>query len=325
LSELRLDRLRDQWVITATHRMARTHLPSAAECPLCPTRPGGPSTEVPAAAYELVVFENRFPSLRTPAAAPALEDREAFPVRPAEGFCEVVLYTDDHRATLTEQPVERFERLIRVWTHRYQALAARPEVAYVFIFENRGEEVGVTLHHPHGQIYAYPFIPPIPALEIAQASRYHQATGRSLFTDVLADEIRDGARVVAGHGEVWTLVPFAARWSYETVVAPARCVAHLGELTDSERWDLAAALKDLLTRYDHLFARPMPYVMSVHQAPTDGTPGPHHLHFEFAPRLRAAGRLKFQAGSESGVDVWINDSHPEEKADELRRARGYHP
>ena len=322
MSELRHDRLRDHWVITATHRMQRTHLPGAAECPLCPARPGGPSTEVPAATYELVVFENRFPSLRTPAAPPALPDRAAFPVRPAQGACEVVLYTDDHGATLTEQPQERFERLLRVWTHRYLALAERPEVAYVFVFENRGEEVGVTLHHPHGQIYAYPFIPPIPAAEIAQAARYHRETGRSLFADLLAEELADGSRIVARHGAVCTWVPFAARWPYEANVAPERGVAHLGELSDTERWDLAAALKDLLTRYDNLFGRPMPYVMSVHQAPTDGTPGPHHLHFEFAPRLRAAGRLKFQAGSESGADAWINDSHPEEKAAELRLTPG---
>jgi len=160
MSELRWNPLMGEWVATATHRQERTFLPPADFCPLCPTKPGGFPTEVPAENYDIVVFENRFPSLKADPPAPAVEGTELYPVRPGQGVCEVVVYTPHHTSTLAQESVEQIYQLVQVWTDRYRELGALPFVDYVLIFGNKGEAIGVTLHHPHGQIYAYPFIPP---------------------------------------------------------------------------------------------------------------------------------------------------------------------
>ena len=160
MSELRWHPLLQEWVITATHRQERTFHPPPEYCPLCPTRDAAYPTEVPEPTYEIVVFENRFPSLLREPPAPAVAPTPFSPVMPAQGVCEVVLYTPDHHATLADLPLERIEQLIYVWRDRDAELGARPEVQYVFIIENKGREIGVTLSHPHGQIYAYPFLPP---------------------------------------------------------------------------------------------------------------------------------------------------------------------
>ncbi len=160
MSELRWHPFLGQWVITATHRQDRTMLPPPDFCPLCPTVPGGFPTEVPAPSYDIVVFENKFPSLRADPPEPAVAATSVSPVEPARGICEVVLYSPNHQDSLAAMPLDRIHHLARVWKDRYLELGARDFVRYVFVFENRGEAVGVTLHHPHGQIYAFPFIPP---------------------------------------------------------------------------------------------------------------------------------------------------------------------
>src|ERR1041385_7228857 len=160
MSELRYHPFLNQWVITATDRQERTFEPPADYCPLCPTKSGGFPTEIPLSAYDIVVFENRFPSLRLPALLAGVEGSELMPVRPSAGVCEVVCYSDVHDATFATLPLSQVRKLVRVWKERYESLCALPDVEYVFIFENKGKEIGVTLSHPHGQIYAYPFIPP---------------------------------------------------------------------------------------------------------------------------------------------------------------------
>jgi UDPglucose--hexose-1-phosphate uridylyltransferase len=300
LSELRFDELRGEQVDYAIHRQERTFLPARDHCPLCPTRPGGEPTEIPLAAFEIAVFENRFPAFETPA-----------------GAAEVVVYTDDHDASFATLPAARAEDLMWVWRHRYLELGARGDVDYVYVFENRGVEVGVTLHHPHGQIYAFPFLPPVPARELAADERL----GGCAPCELLRRELRDGRRVVYENDAAVVYVPFAARWAYEAHVVMREHRASLLECEPRELRMLAQALQSLTRGYDAVFDRPFPYVMAVHQSPTaPALAGRGHLHVEFYPPLRTAEKLKYLAGSEQGAGTFISDTLPEESAAALREA-----
>jgi UDPglucose--hexose-1-phosphate uridylyltransferase len=311
MPELRLDPLRREWVAYATERNDRTFLPTEF-CPLCPTGTGGAS-EVPLETFEIVVFENRFPAFGP-------DRRDGRPVRPPTTGCEVVVYTPEHDLTLAQLPAERVRLLVDVWADRYRELGSRAEVAYVYIFENKGEEVGVTLHHPHGQIYALPFVPPFAKAEL-DASREHLAgRGRCLHCTQLALE-ESGPRVVISEGSMAAFVPRSARWPYEVHLYPRRHVASIADLDDRERSDLANALSGLTGTYDRHFGFSTPYVMAVHQAPTDGREWPEaHLHFEFYPPHRRGDRLKYLAGVELGAGTFVNDTRPEDTAAKLRRA-----
>ena len=319
MSELRWNPLLREWVITATHRQDRTFLPPREYCPLDPTQPGGFETEIPVPSYEIAVFENRFPSLRPEPYEPAVEPAGLFDARPSQGVCEVVVYTPEHDTTLAQQPVAHIRRLVSVWTDRYRELGRLPFVEYVFIFENKGEVIGVTLHHPHGQIYAFPYIPPIPGRELAASREHLERTGECLHCSVLGQERGDGRRVLSDDGEWTAVIPYYARWPYEVHITTNRHAGSLAELSDGEAWSLARTLKRVLVGYDRLFGFSMPYMMVLHQSPTDGREHPEaHLHLELYPPHRTATRLKYLAGSESGAGSFINDSLPEEKARELR-------
>jgi UDPglucose--hexose-1-phosphate uridylyltransferase len=319
MSELRWNALRGEWTVTATHRQERTFFPPPDYCPLCPTRPGGFPTEVPYETYDLVSFENRFPSLQRLPPEPAVSGDDLQPVRPAYGACEVVLYTPEHDVTLAELPVSTIDRLVRVWQHRTAEMGARSDIAYVMPFENKGEEVGVTLSHPHGQIYAYPFIPPHLAAELAQARAHRAAHGGCLGCSLVAREEEDGRRIVGANDDWVAYVPFAARWPYETHVVARRHAALLTDLRPRQRRALARLLKALLLGFDRLFDRSFPYIMVVHQAPVDpATHADAHLHIEFYPPLRSAGKLKYLAGSEAGAGMFIDDTLPETTARALR-------
>jgi UDPglucose--hexose-1-phosphate uridylyltransferase len=321
VSELRWNPALREWVVTATHRQDRTFLPPRDYCPLCPTKPGGFETEIPVPDYEIAVFENRFPSLRRDPPAPAVESDPPFEARPAQGVCEVVVFTPEHDTTLAQQSEEKIHQLIQVWTDRYRELGALPYVEYVFIFENKGEVIGVTLHHPHGQVYAYPFVPPIPARELAAGREHWERGGSCLHCDLLAKERADGRRVVLEDERCTAVVPYYARWPYEVHITPRRHVASLPDLREEEAWSLARALKGVLVAYDNLFGFSMPYVMALHQKPTDGGEHPWaHLHIELYPPHRTATKLKYLAGSEAGAGAFIVDALPEEKAAELREA-----
>jgi UDPglucose--hexose-1-phosphate uridylyltransferase len=212
--------------------------------------------------------------------------------------------------------------LIDVWTDRYEELGARQEVEYVFIFENRGPEIGVTLSHPHGQIYAFPYIPPYVARELAAVARYRRARRRCLHCDIVAAELTDGRRIVCANDGVVAFVPYFARYPYEVQVAPRAHRRSLRDLTAQERDELAGVLKSVLLKYDDLWGRPMPLMMLMHQQPTDGKRHPGcHLHVEFVPPYRSRDRLKYLAGCETGAGTFIMDARPEETAQELRWAR----
>jgi UDPglucose--hexose-1-phosphate uridylyltransferase len=302
MGELRFEELRGEWVDYAIHRQDRTFLPSEEHCPLCPTRPGGPPTEIPLPAFEIAVFENRFPAFESP-----------------RGAAEVVVYTDRHHDSFATLAPERARALMWVWRERHEELGAREDVEYVLIFENRGVEVGVTLHHPHGQIYAYPFLPPVPAAERAADARL----GGCAPCVLMGRELEDGRRIVFENEHVLVYVPHAARWPYEAHVVLRAHRPTLGHCAATELDALADALQALVRGYDALFERPFPYVMVVHQAPTAaGAEREGHLHVEFYPPLRTAHKLKYLAGSEQGGGVFIVDTLPEESAAALREAIG---
>ena len=299
MSELRWHPLLEEWVTVAPWRQDRTYHPPADHCPLCPTRPGQPETEIPEPDYHIAVFENRFPAYAKD-----------------QGRCEVVCYTPEHNSSLGEQPVDHIRDLVEVWRDRTNELSRLPNVRYVFVFENRGEAIGVTLSHPHGQIYAYPFVPPVIQRELAAEARHMRATGRCLYCDVIAGE--SGERTVLRDERWIAFVPSFARWPYEVHLAP---VLHRGGLTDLDEEDdgsLARTLKAVLQKYDRLFKRPLPYVMAMHQRPPRRARRHHHLHLEFYPPNRSRDKLKFLAGSELGAGAFLVDARAEDTAAELR-------
>lgn len=321
-SEVRMDPLREEWVIIASHRQGRTHLPPVESCPLCPSTPRR-RTEIPSADYDVVVFENRFPSLTNRSQGDvAPEGADDIVLRRAgTGRCEVVCFTSDHDASFASLSLERIRTVVDVLADRTLELSAIPGVEQVFPFENRGDEIGVTLHHPHGQIYAYPFVAPVTQRMLDVARRHRYGAGGCLFCDVLAAEVKAGVRVV-GTSPGWTaFVPAAARWPFEVHIYPARHLPDLTELDDSERDGLVPLLKDVLTSFDGLFGAPMPYMATWHQAPVRAGRDLGHLHLEIFSIRRSADKLKYLASSESGAGVWINDVGPERAAEMLRRAR----
>lgn len=331
-SELRFDPLRDEWVVLASHRQSRTFLPPADQCPFCPSNDER-LAEVPDSSYHVAVFENRFPSLsgardvapradtKPPQTEPQAE--ELFACRAGRGTCEVVLFTDRHDASFGELTTEQARLVVEAWADRTAELGARDDVRQVFVFENRGEEIGATLTHPHGQIYAYPFVTPRTERLLASATAHRGRTGRNLFEDLLAAERADGSRVVRS-GTHWTaFVPYAAHYPYEVHFYPHRRVPDLTALTDAERDEFCEIYLDLLRRFDRLFdGAPAPYVAAWHQAPTHPADVSERtefaLHLELYTFRRAPGKLKYLAGSESGMDVFINDVRPEDAAQRLR-------
>lgn len=321
-SELRYDVLTGEWVAIASHRNDRTFLPPKDECPLCPTGRGVVPSEVPASDYDVVVFENRFPSLstRVEGLPHDLDGEPLFPVRPGVGRCEVVCFTSDHGASFSSLRPERVRTVVEAWADRTAELSATDGVRQVFCFENRGQEIGVTLHHPHGQIYAYPFVTPRTSALLRQAAAHRRSTGGNLLRDVLDAERRAATRVVLA-GEHWTAyVPAAARWPVEVHLAPHRDVPDITALDDAERDELSHVYLELLRRADRYFegVTALPYIAGWHQAPVGADRELGRLHLQLFSILRAPGKLKYLAGSESGMGAWVNDALPEQIAARLR-------
>jgi len=322
-SQLRYDPLADEWVAIAAHRQSRTHLPPSDECPLCPSAPGR-ATEIPAYDYDVVVFENRFPSFSHRVEAVDGADTVTTPyspIRPGAGRCEVVCFTADHDASFADLPPRRVRTVIDALADRTAELSSMSTVEQVFCFENRGVEIGVTLHHPHGQIYAYPFVTPRTRTLVAAARRYAATNGgRNLYADVLAAERAGGARIVGANAHWTAYVPAAARWPFEVHLAPHRQVADLPALDDVERDAFGPLYLDVLRRFDNLFGVPMPYVAAWHQAPVRDGREVGYLHLQLFSVRRAPAKLKYLAGSESAMSVFVNDIPPEQAAHLLRAA-----
>jgi UDPglucose--hexose-1-phosphate uridylyltransferase len=320
-SEIRRDPLLGEWVAVTAHRQGRTYHPPADQCPLCPSREGRLS-EIPEPDYDVAVFENRFPSFAGgPGPQTAADPDGLFAERPGAGRCEVVCFTPDHHASFADLDERQARLVLDAWTDRTAELGALPGVEQVFCFENRGPEIGVTLGHPHGQIYAYPFVTPRTARVLAAVAAHRERTGRNLYDDVLAGELADGRRVVL-QGEHWTaFVPHAARWPYEVHLHPRRRVPDLLTLDEAARAEFPRLYLELLRRFDRLFgpgAPPTPYIAAWHQAPRSAPRDAFALHLELFTIRRTSGKLKFLAGSESGMNVFINDVPPEVAAERLR-------
>lgn len=327
--QMRRDPLTGEWIPMATHRMNRTFLPSAATNPLAPARPGSDYSdgEIPDTDYDVVVFENRFPSLL---ATPGTRDETTFvdgnplwPSRPAAGRCEVICFSSDPDASLSSVSEHRMRTIVEAWADRTAELQAIPGIEQVYAFENRGKDIGVTLHHPHGQIYAYPYLTPRTTQMLEQARRHREETGRNLLKDILEGELAAGRRIVAQSAHWVAYVPAAARWPVEVHVAPRRDVPDLPSLTEEEKDDLAGFYLNLLRRLETFFVDadgrgiPLPYISGWHQAPVGGGREDLRLHLQLFSILRAPGKLKYLAGSESGMGAWISDTTPEQIADRL--------
>lgn len=313
---LRWHPLRAEWVAFAAHRQNRTFLPPKEYNPLAPSSSKEHPTELPVGDYDIAVFQNLFSSLDPLSdSAPA----EYVPSRPADGTTEVVVFTQSPDSTLGSLSVEHIELLLRVWADRTETIARNKKIRYVLPFENKGVEVGVTLHHPHGQIYAYPFIPPVQTKMVETQKLHFDMHKRGLFDDIIRDERAARERILLDDGKTIAFIPAFARYPYETYLAPVRRVQWLWQLTDEERRSLAVSLQALLRKFDSLWNRPFPYLMAIYQAPVNsGDYEGFHLHFEFYPPLRTRDKLKYLAGTELAAGLFVNDSLPEEKARELR-------
>lgn len=318
-AELRRDPLTGEWVSFAAHRQARTHLPPADECPLCPSGPGRP-TEVPAPDYDVAVFENRFPSFG-PGQRDQLLGDGLGAVYPAHGRCEVIAFGAAHAASFADLGPGRARTVVDAWAQRTAELSALPGIEQVFAFENRGAQIGVTLHHPHGQIYAYPYVPPRTLTQLGQARAHRERTGRNLMQDVLDFERADGSRIVERTGHFTAFVPFAARMPIEVHIVPNRHVADLTGLTAAERADLAAVYLRLIRTVDTLYPTPTPYIAAWFQAPVrHPDAGELRLHLQLTSPRRARDKLKYLAGSEAAMGAFIGDVTPESTAARLRSA-----
>lgn len=307
----RFDALTGAWVAISPARNTRPQDGVAADAagPACPLCPGG--LEVPFS-YQAAVFENRFPTF---VAHPPPVPDDAL-LAPSLGRCEVVLYTESHHGSLATLPPEEVARVVAVWRDRSADLWAAPEHALVMAFENRGETVGATLDHPHGQIYAFADIPPLIAHRVEVLARHRATRGDCLTCQVLARDDKAPERTIAANTSFSVTVPFAARWSFEVDVRARRHgLRRLGDLEPGERSDLAAALAEVVARYDGLYGFALSYLMVIMEAPAE-TPD-WHLSVAFLPPHRSARKLKVRASVETATGVFINDTVPEASAARL--------
>ena len=319
IGELRLDPLVNEWVAMAAHRQGRVFLPPKELCPLCPST-GENLTEVPEDGFEVVVFDNKSPSLRPPVGDWALPDMAGpdTDTGSAAGKCEVICFTADHGQSFKDLSTERIRVLLEAWIDRTRELSKEKFIHHIAPFENRGEEVGVTLAHPHGQIYAYSYIPPRVEKMLAAAKKYKESTGKNLFDEVVAREIRDEERIIARNDRWIAFVPYAARYPFEIHVAPLNPVADLAELTEQDRDAFAPIALEVMKRLDGVFGIDMAYIAAWHQAPVRVGRDVLRLHWQITSVRRAPGKLKYLAGSESAMGAFIMDMRPEQSAAQLR-------
>lgn len=326
--QMRRDPLTGDWIPMATARMNRpiTIGPGATATgnPLAARKPGDPyqDGEVPDTDYNVVVFENRFPSMVQVPGVPnetvEVDDDSLWLQRPASGRCEVICFDPNEHGLPADLPVERLRTVVEAWAFRTAELSAIDGLEQIYVFENHGQEIGVSLAHPHGQIYAYPFIAPKLEQELKHTEAYHERTGGNLLADIMRAEIDAGERVIMRNGSWVAYVPAAARWPLEVHVQPLRDVRTLDELDDHERWDLAQMYSQLLKRGNMFFdtgdgkGMDLPYIAAWHQAPVHDPRGGHYrLNLQFFSFRRAANKIKYLAGSESGMAAWVSDTTPE--------------
>lgn len=315
LMELRWDPILREWIIVSGERGKRPLLPEGF-CPFCPS-----SEEVPASGWTVLSIPNRFPSLRADPPLPNNKSDKLYRCRPSKGVCEVVIYTPKHEATLADLSIENIRAVIDLWADRFEDLGKREYVKYVFIFENKGRIIGVTLDHPHSQIYAFPFIPPLIKRELDSSKRYWRRNGQCLFCQIIEREREDAVRAICENEDFVCFLPFFAHWPYGVHIYPKRHLGALIDLTGDEKNSFASILKRILRKFDNLFNMSFPYMMVLHQRPTDNKPYPYyHFHVEFYPPYREKSKIKYFASVETGAGTVTFDYTPEIKAKELRES-----
>jgi UDPglucose--hexose-1-phosphate uridylyltransferase len=314
MSELRWNPLLRQWVGVAAARQDRPQMPKD----WCPFDPG--SGKVPDD-YQVHLYANDYAAF-SQSADPfdGAASEELFGRTGARGSCDVVLYSPDHNRLPSQLSVENWRLVVDLWTRRTVELAADPAIQYVFAFENAGAAIGVTMPHPHGQIYAMPYIPPLLERELGAASAYHFERNSCLYCALLAGELSAGERIVEENENFVAFVPFAARFPSEVQIYSRRHAAALSEFADAEKDDLARLIRSVRQGYDALYGFPMPLMMFVRQAPVKGEHPYFHLHLEFCPIQRSATKLKYLAGVETGCGTFLNDTLAESQAAALREA-----
>jgi UDPglucose--hexose-1-phosphate uridylyltransferase len=311
MTELRWNPTVREWVSTASHRQDRPLMP-ADWCPFCPGSGRVPDN------YDCYIYPNDFSAFSIPPPQPAIQGDDFYRVAPSRGKCDVVLYSPDHNTSLPQLSLDHLVKLVQLWRKRFMQLKATAGIRYVLIFENKGAVIGVTMPHPHGQIYAFPFIPPRLKRELEAARAHHRAKRRCLFCDILKKERRDRRRIVAENGAFTAFVPFYARWPYEVHIFARRHVGALDAFRPAEERGLAQMLKWVTLKYDNLYQMSFPYMMLLHQAPMKGNFPYFHFHIEFYPPHRSKEKLKYLASVETGAGTFLNDSLAEEKAAGLR-------
>ncbi len=324
--------LREEWVIIAAHRQDRPWIGGTVggdagaaatpeyveDCYFCPgnLRVSGRRNENYSGIF---VFDNDHPCVGENAPIELDPTFGVYRNRPANGIARVLCYSPKHNLTLAELELSEIENLLVAWRDQYTQLGARPEVNHVLIFENKGEVVGVSNPHPHCQLYATNFVFKTIENEARVCRRHYEDTGRVLFQDILKAEREDGRRIIFENSSAVVFVPYFARYAYECYVAPREVRSSLAGFSSGEIRDFAEALKNLVVRYDNLWRMPFPYVMTLHQAPTDGKDYSNfQFHLEFHPPLRKPHLLKYLAGPEIGGGNFLSDTLPEDKAEELR-------
>jgi len=313
MTELRWDPVMREWVATATHRMSRPHLPTD-YCPFC-TDSGRVPTD-----YDVYIYPNDFPTFMQDPPKPDVVGDDLYRVERSFGRCDVVLYHPNHDKSLRELSEKHITKLVELWQKRFVELGSDPRVKYVFIFENHGEEIGVTMPHPHGQIFAYPKVPPRIARELAGSRAYWKRTKKCLHCEMVERERRFKKRMIFSHRGFAAFIPFYARYPYEIHLYPHGHIESIAEFDGEAKSDLAAAIKLVLRTYYAFYGFEYPYIMVMHQAPTTGRAYPYyHFHVEFYPPYRTRTKLKYRAGSETGAGWFVNDSSPEERARELKQ------
>jgi UDPglucose--hexose-1-phosphate uridylyltransferase len=314
MNELRWHPLYRQWVAVATERQDRPQLP-ADWCPFCPKWGRVPE------GYDVSLYPNDFPAFAPDGDGyePYHPDKGLYQTTAAVGACDVVLYSPDHNALPSQLPVSNWRKVIDLWTRRTGELAALPVIQYVYVFENTGVAIGVTMPHPHGQIYAFPFLPPLVKLELDSASSYYTENRECLYCAILERERAEGRRVFAANDSFTAFVPFFARFPAEGQIYSHRHFQSLADMTDREQNDLAALILTVRQKYDRLFGAPMPLMMIVRQAPAKGEHPYFHFHVEFLPIQRSPAKLKYLASVESGAGTFLNDTQAEDRAAALKK------
>jgi UDPglucose--hexose-1-phosphate uridylyltransferase len=280
----------------------------------CPFDPG--SGQVPDT-YDVLIYPNDFPAFHLDS-EPFSPEAGLYYKTGARGSCDVVIYHPEHNLAPSQLSTEHWRKVIDLWAKRHSELAALPDIQYVYIFENTGVAIGVTMPHPHGQIYALPFIPPLVARELDTASDYLRDHGQCIYCRILREELAERSRIVTENQNFVAFVPFFARWPGEMQICARRHLGSVTELTGGEASSLAAIIKRVRMKYDNLYGFPMPLMMLLRQSPARGDHPYFHFHVDFYPIQRSATKLKYLAGVESGLGTFLNDTVAEEKARELR-------